>query len=69
MYVGSSPSFPHHLPGTNLMQTYRITIAKPDEGRDIWTIMANTPSRAILSAQELIPEAWRIINVQPIGDF
>ena len=51
------------------MQTYRITIAKPDEGRDIWTIMANTPSRAILSAQELIPEAWRIINVQPIGDF
>lgn len=69
MYVGSNPSFPHHLPGINHMQTYRIVIAKPDEGRDIWTIMANTPSLAILSAQELIPEAWRIINVQPIGDF
>ena len=52
-----------------MMQTYRVTIAKPNEGRDIWTIMAKTPSQAILSAQELIPETWRIINVQPIGDF
>jgi len=51
------------------MQTYRVTIRKPDEARDVWTIMANTPSAAILSAQELIPQAWRIINVQPIGDF
>lgn len=67
MYVGSNPSFPTICQSS--MQTYRIVIAKPDEGRDIWTIMANTPSLAILSAQELIPEAWRIINVQPIGDF
>ena len=51
------------------MQTYRIVIAKPDEGRDVWTIMARTPCAATLSAQELIPEAWRIIKVQPIGDF
>ena len=51
------------------MQTYRITISKPNEGRDIWTIMARTPSAAILSAQELIPESWTIVNVQPIGDF
>ena len=51
------------------MQTYRIVIAKPDEGRDIWTIMARTPSSAILSAQELIPQDWTIVNVQPIGDF
>lgn len=51
------------------MQTFRVTIAKPDEDRDIWIIMARTPSVAILSAQELIPQAWRIINVQPIGDF
>ena len=69
MYVGSSPSFPHHLSGTNHIQTYRIVIAKPDEGRDIWTIMAHTPSEAILSAQYLIPQEWRITNVQPIGDF
>ena len=51
------------------MQTYRVVIAKPNEGRDVWTIMAKTPSLAILSAQELIPETWCIINVQPIGDF
>jgi len=50
------------------MQTYRVTITKPDEGRDIWTIMAKTPSAAILSAQYLIPEDWTIV-VQPIGDF
>ena len=51
------------------MQTYRVTITKPNEARDIWTIMARTPSAAILSAQELIPESWNITNVQPIGDF
>lgn len=51
------------------MQTYRIVIAKPDEGRDVWTIMARTPSAAILSAQELIPQTWRITKVLPIGDF
>ena len=51
------------------MQTYRVTIRKPNEARDIWTIMAQTPAKAILSANELIPANWAVINVQPIGDF